>query len=485
MEKSQFLVKYDKKLWAIIIGISFCLFISLLLTKNTPVEAIVNNPLEVHSEQNWQVVQFDFVKPDGTPAPISANEPATHTQQAQENQAHLTTEADTKSSKKEQAELNITRSTPKKLSTISVTVQQGDNLFKIFQDHSLTPNTLHKITNSYKDPASPLRYIYPGQEITFTLDSSTKDVISLSFDKSPLTRVVIAKNNAGDYKATEHSKTIDTIQAHASGIIEDSFYTSAKRAHLSDKTIMEFADIFAWDVDFTLDLRTGDSFEVLYEQNRLNNNRLLPGKILGARFTNQNRTITAIAYTHPDGRTSYYTPDGKNIRKAFLRSPVSFARISSHFNLRRKHPILHSIRAHKGVDYAARRGTPIKATGDGKIIHAKRKGGYGRTVIIQHGQRYSTLYAHLQGYAKNIKKGKKVKQGDVIGYIGSSGLATGPHLHYEFRVNGIHKNPLKVKFPDAEPIQTKYRQAFNAVSHNISTKLNQHLATKNSIAQAK
>jgi murein DD-endopeptidase MepM/ murein hydrolase activator NlpD len=159
------------------------------------------------------------------------------------------------------------------------------------------------------------------------------------------------------------------------------------------------------------------------------------------------------------------------LRKAFLRSPVDFARISSHFNLKRRHPILHTIRAHKGVDYAARTGTPIKATGDGKVIHAGRKGGYGRTVILQHGQKYTTLYAHLHRYAKGIKAGKRVEQGQIIGYVGSSGLATGPHLHYEFRTNGVHVNPLTVKIKQSDPIDQRFKADFHTHAQTMLAQL--------------
>ncbi|MEJ2756707.1 MAG: M23 family metallopeptidase, partial [Gammaproteobacteria bacterium] len=176
-------------------------------------------------------------------------------------------------------------------------------------------------------------------------------------------------------------------------------------------------------------------------------------------------------------KTSYYTPEGNNVRKAFLRSPVDFARISSHFNLQRKHPVLHTIRAHKGVDYAAKRGTPVKATGDGKVIFKGRKGGYGRVVILQHGQKYSTLYAHLQGFAKQISVGDRVRQSQVIGFIGSSGLATGPHLHYEFRVNNVHKNPLTVKFPNAAPVSKAYRASFEKTARTRLAQIDKLLQT--------
>lgn len=352
-------------------------------------------------------------------------------------------------------------------SIIQSTVKPGDSLFKIFSRLGLSQNTLEKIVASYNDPASPLKYIYPGQVIDFEIEAETNILHSFAFDKDKLTKVVIARDENGNFSITERSRTLKVDTQYAQGTIEDAFYLAAKRAGLKDKTILEFADIFAWDIDFSLDIRQNDQFEVYYERNHLEDGTTIPGRILAARFNNRNKWITAIAFTDPTGRTSYYTPEGDNVRKAFLRSPVDFARISSHFNLSRRHPVLHTIRAHKGVDYAAKRGTPIKATGDGKVLFKGRKGGYGRVVILQHGQKYNTLYAHLEGYAKSLTLGKRVRQGEIIGFIGSSGLATGPHLHYEFRVNNVHKNPLTVKFPNAAPISAKYRTQFDATATKL------------------
>ena len=224
---------------------------------------------------------------------------------------------------------------------------------------------------------------------------------------------------------------------------------------------MELAGIFGWDVDFALDIRKGDNFTVVYEEMYRNGEKIKDGNILTAEFINHGKTYQAVRYTNPENnRTEYFTPDGKSMRKTFLRSPVNFARISSGFTTSRYHPVLHKFRSHKGVDYAAKRGTAIRASGDGKIVHRGRKGGYGRTIIIQHGSKYSTLYAHLNSYKSKLRVGSKVKQGQTIGYLGSSGLATGPHLHYEFRVNGVHRNPLTVKLPTAKPVPKRYLADF-------------------------
>ena len=223
---------------------------------------------------------------------------------------------------------------------------------------------------------------------------------------------------------------------------------------------MELADILGWDIDFALDIRRGDEFYIMFEEKFLEGEKVDNGNILLAQFINQGKEITAIRYENESEEVDYFNPDGLSMRKTFRRNPLDIVRITSRFNLKRKHPVLHKIRAHRGVDYAASTGTPIRATGDGKVINARRKGGFGNTVIIQHGQKYNTLYAHLSKYGKGIKEGRYVKQGQIIGYVGSTGLATGPHLHYEFRVNGVHRNPLTVSLPSAKPIKASEKDRY-------------------------
>jgi murein DD-endopeptidase MepM/ murein hydrolase activator NlpD len=234
---------------------------------------------------------------------------------------------------------------------------------------------------------------------------------------------------------------------------------------------MELANIFGWDIDFALDIRQGDSFSLLYEEHYLDGEKLRNGRILAAEFHNRGDRFQAVLFTDPDGRGQYYSPDGKSMRKAFLRSPVDFRRISSTFQRERFHPVLGERRPHRGVDYAAATGTPIKAAGDGRVITRGVQGGYGNTVIIQHGNNITTLYAHLSRFQKGVTNGSRVRQGQVIGYVGKTGLATGPHLHYEFRINGRHQNPLTVKLPDAEPIPSKYREAFQQQSRPLLAQL--------------
>jgi len=254
-------------------------------------------------------------------------------------------------------------------------------------------------------------------------------------------------------------------------VIEQSLYLASQQAEISDNITMQLAEIFAWEIDFIQDIRAGDRFSLTYEEKYLDGNKIGEGRVLAASFINRGNEYFAVLYTDSKGRSNYYNKKGVSLKKAFTRYPVDFTRISSRFSRARKHPILHRIRAHNGVDYAAPYGTPVKATSDGKIILAGKKGGYGNTVVIKHRIKYTTLYAHLKHFARGIRSGKKVKQGQIIGYVGSSGLATGPHLHYEFRVHNVHRDPLKVKLPHALPIASSDKSRFKKHSTKMLTQL--------------
>lgn len=256
-----------------------------------------------------------------------------------------------------------------------------------------------------------------------------------------------------------------TTNAH--GIINSSLSLAGQQAGLSDELIMQLTSIFAWDIDFATNLRQGDQFTVVYEEGLRSN------QIIAAEFVNQGRVFTAIRYHDADGNFHYYSPEGRPMRKAFLSTPVDFSRISSGFNAHRKHPILNRIRAHKGVDYAARTGTPVKATGDGNIIFLGNKGAYGRVMIIAHGEHYETLYAHLSDFKQGLQSGDQVTQGEVIAYVGQTGLATGPHLHYEFRVDGEHRNPEKLDLAQATPLNADLLDAFKTQTRPIVAQLYQ------------
>lgn len=349
---------------------------------------------------------------------------------------------------------------------IQMTVRSGDSLDRLFKRNKLSRADLANIMR-LEAAREHLRLVKPGDTITVRhLDG---DVLTLRKDIS--IRESVSINRADDeYISDIVDRPLEKRQRQATGLIESSLFLAAAEAGVSDRTIMNLAGIFAWDIDFVLDIREGDEFTLIYDELWRDGERVGEGDILAAEFTNQGERFRAVRYEDPTGRIDYFTPEGQNVRKAFVRAPLTFSRISSNFNPRRRHPKLNTIRAHRGVDYAARTGTPIKAAGDGKIIHRGNKGGYGRTVIIQHGGNITTLYAHLSRYSK-IRNGGRVRQGDIVGYVGSTGLATGPHLHYEYRRNGVHMNPRTVKLPDADPINPEYLDDFELLAQPLIRQL--------------
>ena len=349
-----------------------------------------------------------------------------------------------------------------------VTVKSGDSLAVIFSRLDIPPLQLHKILTS-GGAAHNLKKIHPGQTIRLQTDAEN-NLLKLEYQIDRLSTLEI-KQLEDDYEIVTSHRTPERRVTNATGIINNSLFLSAQEAGLSDNLTMEVANIFGWDIDFALDIRKGDAFTVLHEELYLDGEKIADGNILAAEFVNNGNTYQAVRYTDASGHTDYYSLDGKSMRKQFLRTPVEFSRISSRFSTGRKHPILNKIRAHKGVDYAAATGTPVKSTANGKIVHRGKKGGYGNTIIVQHGSKYSTLYAHLSKYRGGLKKGSRIKQGQVIGYIGSSGLATGPHLHYELRINGVHRDPLRVKLPGAEPLDRKYLDDFKAQAGSMLARL--------------
>ncbi len=347
-------------------------------------------------------------------------------------------------------------------------VKSGDSLSVLFDRAKIKPVQLLELMKLSN--ARELKRIHPGDIIKVIRNDEGK-LLALNYQIDGIRYLQVERDN-DELSAKILKHHIEVRSAYASGEIESSLFLSSAKAGLSQNTTMELANVFGWDIDFALDIRKGDKFTVIYEQRFKNGIKIKDGNILAAEFVNQGKVFRALRYNDPvTNYTGYYSPDGHSLRKAFLRSPVKFSRISSRFTTKRYHPILHRFRSHKGVDYAAGRGTPIRASGDGKVIYKGNKGGYGRTVIIKHGSRYTTLYAHMNSYNRKIRSGKRVKQGQVIGYVGSSGLASGPHLHYEFRVNGVHRNPLTVKFPSTKPIPKRYRDNFGLVTKGYVAQL--------------
>ena len=334
------------------------------------------------------------------------------------------------------------------------TVKDGENLSLIFEKYKVPLNETYKIFK--KDIANEVKNILPNDRIEFlSLDGKLQKIIIhksplLSYQVQVLPEIVIDRAE----------KEPELIQSFRSGLIESSFYLAGLKNDIPESVIMDLAYIFAWDIDFVFDIRVGDKFRLLYETPFVDGQQIENGSILFAEFYNQNNRFTAIRYKGKNKEWEYFNENGGSLEKAFLRAPLDFAYVSSHFNPNRRHPILNTIRAHNGVDYAAKRGTPIRATGEGVIQSAGWKSGYGRTIVIRHGGEITTLYAHLDKYHPGISKGTKVSQGQTIGYVGDSGLATAPHLHYEFKIGEKRTDPLKVALPSASPLEQSNMDQF-------------------------
>ncbi|MGA4637830.1 peptidoglycan DD-metalloendopeptidase family protein [Pseudomonas solani] len=452
-------------------GVAALLSLALLVFPSREVEAkktYINLEMENGSEALIQ--EKDDLRPDAVIVEEGSS-PFANIERPADNQNSADKDAD----KDEKPQSDLASSEPPKDPGLhTVTVGNGDTLSTLFSKVGLSATVLHDVLNSSKD-AKDLSRLKIGQAFEFRL-SPEGELQSLHSKLSDLETVTLSKTDKGyDFKRDLAKPDIHTAYAH--GVIDSSLFLSAKRAGMSHNLTMDLANIFDYDIDFALDIREGDEFEVIYEEKSVNGKQVGTGNILAARFTNRGKTYSAVRFTSNQGIASYFRDDGTSMRKAFIRTPVDFARISSRFSLGRRHPILNKIRAHKGVDYAAPRGTPIKATGDGKIFLAGRRGGYGNAVIIQHSGKYRTLYGHMQGFAKGIKTGGTVKQGQIIGYIGTTGLSTGPHLHYEFQVNGQHVDPLGVKLPMADPLAAAEKKRFLQMSKPLMARMDQEKAT--------
>jgi len=340
------------------------------------------------------------------------------------------------------------------------TVKDGENLSLIFEKYKVPLNETYKIFK--KDIANEVKNILPNDRIEFlSLDGKLQKIIIhksplLSYQVQVLPEIVIDRAE----------KEPELIQSFRSGLIESSFYLAGLKNDIPESVIMDLAYIFAWDIDFVFDIRVGDKFRLLYETPFVDGQQIENGSILFAEFYNQNNRFTAIRYKGKNKEWEYFNENGGSLEKAFLRAPLDFAYVSSQFNPNRRHPILNTIRAHNGVDYAAKRGTPIRTTGEGVIQSVGWKSGYGRTIVIRHGGEITTLYAHLDKYHPLIAKGAKVSQGQTIGYVGDSGLATAPHLHYEFRIGEKRTDPLKVALPSASPLDKSNMDQFQSFRNN-------------------
>ena len=339
-------------------------------------------------------------------------------------------------------------------------VKDGENLSIIFEDFKVPLNTAYRIFRL--DEKKLLSKIRPGDKMRFTYLG--EEITSIEIGKDRINSLLIDLD--GGISIKEISKEIELIQSFKSGTIKTSFYEAALDADIPDSIIMDFAYIFGWDVDFVFDIREGDSFFLIYETPFSDGEKIKNGDIVVAKFINNGKVYKANRFFTDINKKEFFDDAGNNLQKAFLRAPLDFAYISSHFNPNRMHPVLHTIRAHNGTDYAAQRGSPVRTTGNGTIKYAGRRNGCGNEIVIQHTNDYSTRYCHLDKFHSGIKKGKKVSQGETIGYVGSTGLATGPHLHYEFKIGNKHIDPVKLKLPSAEPISKNLKSDFDTLIRN-------------------
>lgn len=354
----------------------------------------------------------------------------------------------------------------------NIEVQKGDNLSAIFTKVGLSDQDLFRVLNS-SDEAKVLDRLYPGYKLDFMIPDAG-GLEQLRVLKNPLEGYLFTRLNSS-YQVESILKEAQIQHSFKVGTISDSLFMAGQREQIPAIHIMEMANIFGGVIDFILDPRSGDEFSILYEEEFLEGEFIGNGQILATQFINQGKTFTAVRYINDEGEIGYYNPEGESMRKAFLRSPLDVFRITSNFNPSRRHPILNTIRAHKGTDYAAPRGTPIRATSDGKVSRASRYGSFGNLVILEHNGGFETKYAHLSKYGNGIKRGARVRQGDIIGYVGSTGGATGPHLHYEFLMSGVHKNPRTIidQLPKAESIEGAELDRFRSQTGDLTKRFSE------------
>jgi murein DD-endopeptidase MepM/ murein hydrolase activator NlpD len=345
-------------------------------------------------------------------------------------------------------------------SIAEIIVGRNDTLDSIFRRAAFSLSDLAAI-RKLPGIRQSLDFLRPGDAIKVSHNDG--DIQELTRKVSETQTLHVVREDAGfTVKLIDNPVEVRTRTAAAT--IDSSLFQAAEGSGISDNVALKLANVFAWDIDFVLDIREGDRFTAVYEQIYQDGRYLHDGEVLAAEFVNNGKTYRALRFVSSSGSAGYYTPNGVAMRKAFLRAPVEFSRISSAFNPHRLHPILNTIRGHMGTDYAAPTGTPVHAAGDGRVSFAGTKGGYGNALIIAHGGEVSTLYGHMSRFARNMHVGTHVQQGDVIGYVGMTGLATGPHLHYEFLINGVHKNPQTVQLPGAEPLRAADLEKFRAQS---------------------
>ncbi|WP_272641365.1 M23 family metallopeptidase [Marinomonas mediterranea] len=354
----------------------------------------------------------------------------------------------------------------------TITIASGDSLSTVLSSMGISQQDVYRVANA-RDANSELLRIQPGQTLNVKAEFPEGRLKELTYIQSKLKRTLYERQQDGQFSFVVQLTKPETKQIYKEVTITNSIFVDGIKAGIPQSVLIQLTQIFAWDIDFATDIRKGDSFSLLYEENELEGEVLGTGNIIAANFINIGRSFQTIRYDDGD-EFNYYTPDGLSMRKVFIRSPVDFTRISSKFNPNRLHPIFKTSQPHQGVDYAAKSGTPVKAAGAGKVKYVGELKGYGNTIIIEHGQGYSTLYAHLQGFKKGLQTNRYIEQGDLIGFVGQTGWATGPHLHFEFRINGIHKDPMTVEIPHDSPMSKDSLKKYLPYARSVMTELSQH-----------
>ncbi len=349
-----------------------------------------------------------------------------------------------------------------------ITTHSGDSLASIFKRAGLSRQTLQAIL--YKNPyAKTLASIKPDQQIRLLIHDQDLEKLIIPVSN---TEHLIVSSKGKEYSSKIKSRKMDSHDDYLTATIRGSLYGTAKRMNISYKLIQQMTEIFNWEIDFAREVRSGDQFSIVYKAYYIDDKLVNTGEIIAVTYTT-NRGIVhqAIHHINADGDYDYFTPQGTSLKKAFSRYPIKFSHISSTYSLSRYHPVLHYRRPHKGVDLAASIGTPVHATGDGRVEIIDRHNGYGNMVKIAHSKLYSSLYAHLLRFQKGLAKGDHVKRGQVIGYVGQTGLADGPHCHYEFHVNRQPKNPSTVELPRASPVPAREMASFKAKAGTLLAQL--------------
>ncbi len=348
-------------------------------------------------------------------------------------------------------------------------IQRGDTMSALLDRLNVNDEDITGFLQSAKN-SKALRLLIPGRIVRAQTDSEG-NLLALQYISSSESMLNVEKQ-AGGFKASDDAVPLETRLMMKSAEIKSSLFGATDAANIPDNIAMQIADIFSSDIDFNSDLQKGDKVTVVYETFHNKGELIKTGRVLAAEFINSGKSYRAVYFQDREGHGGYYTPEGKNLRKAFLRSPLEFSRITSGFTNARFHPVLKEWRAHKGIDYGAPVGTRVKAVADGAVAFIGKQGGYGNLLILQHQGQYSTAYGHLSSFASGLHKGSKVNQGDIIGQVGMTGMTTGPHLHYEFRVAGVQRNPSSIAMPTAFPIAAQYKADFSNMAGDLAMRLN-------------